>query len=196
MKKSMMVFTAIVLLVAGGAQAAFITAVSGADINTSFSSGVLTLSDTIELVVTKGTQVSYNNTTFSFSAELLADNSVGGQASGVFGNGAFTITASDSTVLLSGQVQQITLEGIGGGTLLGGAGVVSIDAGSLLADIAPGYTQGEVVAITFQISPGPIADFSGDYTGRTNLTIVPIPEPATMTLLGVGVAALMRRKRG
>lgn len=197
MKKRLSVlFSVAVLIMAGAVQGAFITSVNGSDISTSYTSGTLSITDTIALVVQYdgGGQTSYADTTIQFTANLLSDNSSGGTAIGVFGNGAYTVLDSSSNVLLSGQVQDLTLTGTAGGFLLGGSGSVSLDAGSLKSDMPSGTGSGDVITITFQLVPGPVQDFSTDFTGRTNLSIHPIPEPATMMLLGLGSMALIRRK--
>jgi len=199
MKKTLLVVSLFALLMAAGpARGEYISSISGTDIDAVFASGQLTLSDTIELVIQYegGTQTPISNAVFALTAELFADNSSGGVASGLFNNGTLLITAADSTVLLSGVLQELALESLSEGMLLGGSGVVTLDAGSLKSDIAPGYEFGELVSILFQIEPSPVYDFSSDFSGRANLTILPIPEPATMLLLGLGGGAgLIGRKR-
>ena len=196
MKKSSWILTlAAVLLAAPTLQAAFITSVSGSDIATSYSAGTLLISDTLSLVVQydDNSQVSYDNSTFVFTANLVADNSTGGIADGTFGNGSFTITDSSSNVLLSGQVLDFRL-----GTIyffLGGPGQVTLDSGSLLSDIPAGYNLGDTISILYNLKVGPVTNFAGRFTGSTNMTIQPIPEPATMLLLGLGSLTLIRRKR-
>jgi len=198
MKKRLSVLLSVaVLIMAGAVQGAFITSVNGSDISTSFTSGTLSVTDTIALVVQYegGGQTSYADTTIQFTASLLADNSSGGVANGVFGKGSYTVLDSASNVLLSGDVDQLTLMGTAGGFLLGGSGSVTLNAGSLKSDMPSGTGSGDVITITFQLTPGPVQDFSSDFIGRTNLSIHPIPEPATMMLLGLGSMALIRRKR-
>ena len=196
MKKSIgFLALAAILLATAPLQAAFITSISGNDMVTSYSAGTLTINDSISLVVQydDNSQVSYNNSTFAFTANLLADNSAGGIADGTFGNGSFTITDSSSAVLLSGQVLNFQL-----GTLyifLAGPGQLTLDSGSLLSDLPAGYTLGNSVSIMYNIKPGTVTDFSGSFSASTNLTILPIPEPATMILLGLGSLAMIRRKR-
>ncbi len=199
MKKTLLVVSLFALVMAASpARGEYISSISGTDVDAVFASGQLTLSDTIELVIQYegGTQTPISNAVFSLTAELFADNSSGGVASGLFNNGTLLITAADSTVLLSGVLQELTLESLSEGMLLGGSGVVTLDAGSLKSDIAPGYEFGELVSILFQIEPSPVYDFSTDFSGRANLTILPIPEPATMLLLGLGGGVgLIGRKR-
>jgi hypothetical protein len=56
--------------------------------------------------------------------------------------------------------------------------------------------MGDIVQITFQVTPLGISDFSAGFTGLSNITMTPIPEPATVALLGIGgMAALIRRKK-
>jgi hypothetical protein len=196
MKKSIgFLALAAVLLAAAPLQAAFITSISGNDMITSYSAGTLMINDSISLVVQydDNSQVSYNNSTFVFTANLLADNSSGSNADGLFGNGSFTITDSGSNVLLSGQVLNFQL-----GTLyifLAGPGQVTLVSGSLLSDIPAGYGLGDTTSILYNLKVGPVTNFAGSFSGSTNMTIQPIPEPATMILLGLGSLTLIGRKR-
>ncbi|MCK4623969.1 MAG: PEP-CTERM sorting domain-containing protein [Phycisphaerae bacterium] len=45
------------------------------------------------------------------------------------------------------------------------------------------------------MDPADIDDFSGTFTGVSNITLTPVPEPATLSLLAVGAVALLKRKR-
>jgi hypothetical protein len=197
MKKLSVLFSMALLAVMGPAQGALITSVNGSDIITSFTSGTLSINDTIAMVVQydNGTQYSFVDSHIQFSADLISDNSAGGVASGMFGNGSYSIFDSTNTLLLSGQVEELLLTGTAGGYLLGGYGSVTLDDGTLKSYLPSGAGSGDVVTITFQLIPGPVQDFSSDFTGRTNLSIHPIPEPATMILLGLGGMTLLRKKR-
>ena len=107
MKKRMMVVSVAVLLIAGMSQATLITSISGAYVDTNYDSSlqILSLCDTVELVIFKGNQSSIENVSINFTASLLQDKSSGGKAEGVFGNGVFLICDENNTELIYGHVQ-------------------------------------------------------------------------------------------
>ena len=187
-----------VALVAVPAQAAFITSISGSDVNTAYNPGVLSITDTIELVVQydNNSQVSFNGVQVTFTSSLVTDNS-GAAAAGTFGGGSYTIVDSASNVLLAGTITGVDLGGLFGGYILAGQGVVTMDSGTLLAQMPAGSTQADLVNIIYSLVPAPVNNFGGAFEGGTNLTIMPmpIPEPATLVLLGLGSLTLIRRKR-
>ncbi|MBN2513286.1 MAG: PEP-CTERM sorting domain-containing protein [Sedimentisphaerales bacterium] len=175
-------------------QAAFITSINGSDINTAYDSGTLTLSDTISLVIhyDNDTWTSYSNAMFQLTATLITSNGV----TGTFGDGSYTIADNTSNILLSGQVQYLPLTIMFGGTILAsGPGVVTLDSGALLSEIPSGSTQGNLITLLYNFNTGIVTDFSGSFEGATDASILPIPEPTSLLILGLGSLLLVGRKR-
>ena len=111
---------------------------------------------------------------------------------GIFGNGSFTITDM-SGLVLGGNVDRLDLQGTHSGTQLSGNGNLTLDSGWLLADIRPGYNLANLWNLQFRLDQA-VLNFSADYTGASDINITPIPEPATLAILGLGGLALLRRK--
>ena len=175
-------------------QAAFITSINGSDINTAYNSGTLTLSDTISLVIhyNDDTWTSYSNAMFQLTASLITNNG----DTGTFGDGSYIIADSASNILLSGQVQSLPLTIMFGGTILAsGPGMVTLDSGTLLSEIPSGSLQGNLITLLYNFDTGIVTDFSGSFDGATDASIIPIPEPTTLLILGLGSLFLVRRKR-
>lgn len=185
------------LLAVGLSQAAFVEFISGTVIDTEYNAatGQLTLSDTILVVLQdeNGVQSGLFNAAFYFTAFLQQDDSVpGSNAMGIFGNGSFTITDM-SGLVLGGNVDRLDLQGTHSGTQLSGNGNLTLDSGWLLADIRPGYNLANLWNLQFRLDQA-VLNFSADYTGASDINITPIPEPATLAILGLGGLALLRRK--
>jgi subtilisin family serine protease len=114
-----------------------------------------------------------------------------GLASGVFGDGAISLTDAIGDELLAGELLELVLNELpGGGGILAGDGRFRVTGGRL-TDVFGGY--GEVVQITFQVDPAGLGDFSQAFEGVTNLTLT--PEPATLGLLAAGLGMLLWRRR-
>lgn len=196
MRKATLLVLLVVLVAGSSAQAAYIKSISGSSVDTSFTaaSGELNMSDTISVVIKTedGLQSSLNNLTFSFKTYLTEDNSVPGKAVGLFSGGSFSIH-DDGSLLLGGSVGDIELESLASGMLLGGGGMVNLDNGSLLSDIRPGYNIANAVQLMFDI--GIVTDFNQSFAGNSNLTITPIPEPATLAILALGSLVAIRQRR-
>jgi hypothetical protein len=147
-----------------------------------------------EIVVQYGdnTQTSYSEASFSLTASLLSDASSGGKAVGLFDGGTIDIYEGGGSLLFSADLESLSLEesSFGVQTLLTGSGTFDTTAGSLSGDFGP---EGYVVDIAFIL--GEIDDFSQDFAAQSNVTLYPIPEPATMSVLALGgLAALLRRR--
>ena len=175
----------------------YIEWINGTNIETVYTGGTLTLSDTISIVLQYDNNVQdaqYDNSSFFFTADLLNDNSGPGGAHGEFGNGSFSINDSSKNLLLAGSVVLLDLQATHGGTIIVGFGDLTLDSGSLLSEIQPGFDIASVWNMQFKLSD-PVADFSTDYSGQSDININPIPEPTTIALLGLGAMAMLRRKR-
>ena len=186
----------VVLLVAGSVSNAAIQSMSATGLSTSFTagSGVLSILDDADIVVedTLGQQTTYTQGGFDLSSFLQSDTSSGGIASGSFADGYLSFTDSDDNVLLAGNIICLDLSEVFDG-LLAAQGEFEVTGGLLDSDFALPY--GDIVQITFSVSPSSINDFSADFSASSNITVMPIPEPATVCLLGLGGLSLLRRKK-
>ncbi len=75
-------------------------------------------------------------------------------------------------------------------TLLTGSGTFATTGGSLAGDFG---NEGYVVDIAFIL--GSIDSFGESFSAQSNVTLYPIPEPATMSVLALGGLAILLRKR-
>ena len=161
-----------------------------------FSKGVFDLSDTADIVVedTGGGQTTYGGGYFSLITSLENDVSIYPIASGEFSGGSFSIMDNTPSALLQGNILFINMQELYNDIgILAGVGQVQVTGGSLSGDFLPAI--GDIVQITFQIVPAAIDDFTQDFVGVSNLTLTPVPEPATICLLGLGTLALLRKRR-
>lgn len=187
-----------VLLAVGSASSATIQSMSATDLDTSFtaSDGLLSIFDNADIVVedTLGGQNTYVLGEFGLNTSLQTDTSSGGIASGSFVGGALSFIDSGDNALLTGNIVYLELvEAFDGWGILTGQGQFEVTGGILEPDFA--LSLGNIVQITFNVSPGSISNFSADFTGSSNITVMPIPEPATICLLGLGALGLLRRRK-
>jgi hypothetical protein len=182
-----------------------VTTVDGQFVATggAYGSGVLTFAkNPIDIVVqdTLGVQTTFNDGQFSLSTDLFQDLSSGGMVKGDFRGGSLLFKDNGGNVLLSGAAVSLILDEqdvyvppmpTPVFVYLTGTGLFSVTGGSLLGDFGP---AGSFVQITFNLSPTNPVDLSQGFSGTMNLTAVPIPEPATMAMLGLGALAALRRR--
>ena len=191
-------FSVVVLLAAGSVSHATIQSMSATGLTTSFTAddGVLSIWDTADIVVenTLGQQTTYTQGEFDLSTFLQTDASSGGIAIGYFAGGALSFIDSDNNALLTGNIISIDIvelfDGLG---MLAGHGQFEVTGGTLESDFALPY--GDIVQITFNVSPASIGDFTADFTGSSNITVMPVPEPATICMLSLGGLSLLRRRK-
>lgn len=202
MKKRVWILTTIVLLSISVFSHGAIEYINATDLNTQFdpvggdfSLGVLTISDIADIVVeeTGGMQNTFDDGSFNLITSLWADNSGGGIAQGQFVGGILEFLDSSNAGLLTGNVLSLNIiELFDNSGILAGSGLFEVTGGSLEADFTESF--GEIVQITFQVNPASIDNFSSRFTGVSNITVTPIPEPATILMLGLGALALIRKK--
>jgi len=202
MRTSKVVFALLLIVVfTSSALSAPISYISATTVPTDFSPvggdfgiGTLTIYGVRPLVIhaRDGVQTVIPDATFSLSISLKQDNSSGGIVDAVFEKG--TLLISDSTgTLLSGTIAVAGLEEQANDVVvLIGAGSIQSIGGSLEPEFGPAGTLYDLI---FTSQPMVLNDLSQAFDGFSDVTIAPIPEPMTLTLLGLGIAGLAAYRR-
>jgi len=137
---------------------------------------------------------------FTFSAPVSPAIATASQYSGSV-SGSYTVDGTAGSVTTTGMMP-LYMGRIDGADILPlytapqSWGTDAGDSGSILAEGIP-YLSGSgpavatdiEIIIRFTLTPGETATLNG------NFVVEPVPEPATMTLLGLGAVLLRRRKR-
>jgi hypothetical protein len=197
MKKKVLFISIVALTVVGMAQATAIRSMSATNAGTAFvgGSGVLTMSGVggINVEYEDDTTTTYGSGQFSLNTTRTLDTSAGGIASADFAGGSFSYKDSGSIVLLSGSIVSFNLaEFVNGSGMFVGSGSFTVSGGTLQGDFGP---AGSMVDISYSVKPSAISNFSTSFTGSSNMTVLPIPEPATMALLIPAILALRKKKQ-
>jgi len=200
MKKKVLIMCVGLLTVVSMAQATAIRSISITNTGTSFAggSGVLTMGGVgginVEYDDIPGTTITYVGGQFSLNTTRTLDTSSGVMASANFAGGSFSYKDVGSITLLSGSITSFTLtEFVNNSGMFVGTGYFTVTGGTLQGDFG---TAGSLVDISYSVQPSTIANFSTSFTGSSNMTVLPIPEPATIALLIPAILALRNKRNG
>ena len=113
----------------------------------------------------------------------------------VFKDGLLSITDALGHTLLTGDVTMLSVEEVEvlGMSFLAGRGQFQVTGGELAGDFQE--TLGDIVQVSFDLSPTNIDGLSSPFTYVSNVTLTPVPEPGTLALLAIGAAAAVLRRR-
>ncbi len=199
MKKLITKITVILVMamVVSTAGAVSIESINANYLNTTFTPdgyglGDLSVNDTADIVVEYpgGSQSIYAGNAFVLDISLHNDLSADLITDGLFKDGSLSIGSSGD--LLSATIEELRLtELYNNSGILAGIGELQVTGGSLAADFG---ALGEMVQISFSVTPSDLDDFSQGFAGISNISFMPIPEPATIAMIGFGAILLKKRK--
>ena len=202
MKRILTIVPVCVLLCALQASALPIDYISATTVTTTFlpagganGIGELSLDGTLALIVHSGNgqQTSLLNSSFHLETSLVQDLSNGGILNGEFVGGSLLLKDSNG-VLLQGTIDRLLLtESFNDMGMISATGSFTVEGGSLIDDWAQPY--GSIYEILFEVDPRILTDLSTGFSGRSNISLAPVPEPVAIVLLAFGIGGLVLRRR-
>ena len=153
----------------------------------------------LDIALTDGSHVVVPDVEWLLTTTLLTDFSSSGVVSGSFAGGSITLTdgSGGGSVLLSATVDFLLLMEMGDGTgVMTAIGeIISVSTTGALGEWSG--AAGSVYDLVFEVDPITVSDLSESFSGNSDVTLSPIPEPLTIALLGIGLAgmAIRRKKR-
>ena len=203
MKRILTIVPVCVLLCALQASALPIDYISATTVTTTFVAsggangiGELSLDGTLALIVhsENGQQTSLLNSSFHLDTSLVQDLSDGGILNGEFAGGSLLLKDSDGFDLLLGTIDRLLLtESFNDMGMISATGSFTVEGGSLIDDWAQPY--GSIYEILFEVDPRILTDLSTGFSGRSNISLAPVPEPVAIVLLAFGIGGLALRRR-
>ncbi len=203
--RRMLVITAAILFSFAPTNAAMIEEISVDSVNATYiaSGGELQFEQYNATIVREwsdSTQTAVTDSYFRLTTYLTADNSSSGVATAEFAGGTIEITNGVAITYLTANVNTLIMQEV---TTLGvpfsmfvGYGTFTVTGGTWQPDLT--WTEGQVLDLTWIMS-GDINDFQNDFFNgeidESDLTLIAAPEPATMALLGLGLPAVLARRR-
>jgi len=194
--KKILVLTAIIMLAVSVAGAVPIQSINANYLLGIFSPtggtyglGTLSINDSAQIVIEDiyDVQTTHPANAFMLNISLSADNSAGGITDGLFTNGTLVVNSLLSADVLSLQLTELYVNS----GILAGKGTLQVTGGSLAADFG---ALGDIVQITFSVTPSSINDFSKEFSGISNISLTPVPEPVTLMLLGLGGLVAFKKR--
>jgi hypothetical protein len=185
--KKLLTFS-LALVLAAYANAA-VTSITATNAVTTFGSNVLQITGTNGLITYTSSNAPLNGT-FSMTLNMTADTSSLGVASATFGAGTFEFKDASNNILLQGSFTSFGLVETFPGMLSGNCSFIAT-AGLYQPDFSLG---GSFMGFTFAVPFTDFTNFSKGFSGLSTMTATPVPEPATMGLLSLGVFGLLKRR--
>lgn len=160
------------------------------------STGILSISGVRPLNITyiDETIATLLDTTFELEANLGSSSNFGGIAYGLFDSGSIALTNGGVTLLAGNLVSLEVMETVDGIGQLAAYGSFTVN------EVAPSFewelSAGSVVDMIFEVDPISFDDFATQsFEALSDITIKPIPEPLTLSLLGMGLAGMAAARR-